>query len=82
MVRNAWLRSNRVRFRMLLGMLLGIGAPLGWLSIRIVSGESFWEELRNHTGLYLVYADDNACRRLGCLGPTWAARKAALSSSP
>ena len=58
MVRNAWLQSSRVRFRMLLGMLLGIGAPLGWLSIRIVSGESFWEELRNHTGLYLVYADD------------------------
>ena len=53
MVRNAWLQSNRVRFRMLLGMLLGIGAPLGWLSIRIVSGESLWEELRNHTGLYL-----------------------------
>ena len=38
---------------MLLGVLLGIGAPLGWLSIRIVSGESFWEELGNHTGLYL-----------------------------
>ena len=53
MVRNAWLQSNRVRFRMLLGMLLGVGAPLGWLSIRIVSGEPFWEELRDHTGLYL-----------------------------
>jgi len=34
-------------------MLLGLGAPLGWLGIRIVSGESLWEELANHTGLYL-----------------------------
>jgi hypothetical protein len=53
MVRNAWLQSSRVRFRMLLGMLLGIGAPLGWLSIRLASGESLGEELRHHTGLYL-----------------------------
>ena len=53
MVRNAWLQSSRVWLRMLLGVLLGTGAPLGWLSIRIVSGESFWEELRDHTGLYL-----------------------------
>ena len=53
MVRNAWLQSSRVRFRTLLGVLLGIGAPLGWLSIRIVSGEPLWEELRDHTGLYL-----------------------------
>ena len=53
MVRNAWLQSNRVWFRALLGVLLGIGAPLGWLSIRVVSGEPIWEELRDHTGLYL-----------------------------
>jgi hypothetical protein len=31
-VRNARLQSSRVRFRILLGMLLGVGAPLGWLS--------------------------------------------------
>jgi diguanylate cyclase (GGDEF)-like protein len=53
MVRNAWLQPNRVRLRILLGMLLGLGAPLGWLGIRIVSGESMWEELGDHTGLYL-----------------------------
>ena len=53
MIGDAWLPSSRVRLRMLAGMLLGVGAPLGWLSIRIVSGESFWEELRDHTGLYL-----------------------------
>lgn len=53
MIRDAWLPSSRVRLRMLVGMLLGVGAPVGWLSIRIISGESFWEELRDHTGLYL-----------------------------
>ena len=53
MIRDAWLPPSRVRLRMLVGMLLGVGAPVGWLSIRIISGESFWEELREHTGLYL-----------------------------
>ena len=53
MIRDAWLPPSRVRLRMLVGMLLGVGAPVGWLSIRIISGESFWEELRHHTDLYL-----------------------------
>ena len=35
------------------GHAAGRWGALGWLSIRIVSGESFWEELRDHTGLYL-----------------------------
>ena len=53
MIRKAWARSSRVRFRTLSGVLLGVGAPLGWLTIRIVSGEPVWEELRDHKGLSL-----------------------------
>ena len=47
-----WLQARRIWFRTFLGIVLGTGAPLGWLGIRILSGGSYWEELTGHTGLY------------------------------
>jgi diguanylate cyclase (GGDEF)-like protein len=47
-----WLHARRIWFRTFLGIMLGTGAPLGWLGIRILSGGSYWEELTGHTGLY------------------------------
>jgi diguanylate cyclase (GGDEF)-like protein len=48
-------------------MLLGVGAPLGWLSIQIVCGESLWEELSDHTGLY-VYMLTTSMAAFGLFG--------------
>jgi hypothetical protein len=53
MVRNAWLQSGSSPVPYAVRRAAGHWGPLGWLSIRIVSGEFFWEELRDHTGLYL-----------------------------
>lgn len=47
---------RRTRSRVIQGLLLSIGAPLGWLIIRSASGASFAAELYRFTGLYLYLA--------------------------
>lgn len=44
--------STSVR-RTLQGLLLALGAPLGWLGLRLTGGHSIADELSGHGGLYL-----------------------------
>lgn len=39
--------------RTLQGLMLALGAPLGWLGLRLVGGHSIADELSGHGGLYL-----------------------------
>ena len=49
-------RSSRVRRRIFQGVFLAMGAPLGWLAIRVLAGHHPLEELEGNIGLYLYLA--------------------------